>query len=356
MSSNISNKSQQVIIESILYKQFIKYNDLDRILDPNIIFKNKATSDLNIYIDMYQMIVPIYRFQNIENPLSIASCILNMAIHYKHYMRYKFHINCHVFIMYSPTMSSNNTRFISGYNKSYTSRIMNNPTIHQIVTKNIKIMELITKYMRNIYFKTGTVEVSVMINEQIERFNRNRYDPINIIITNSQYAFQLPSIHSNTILLFRKNDKDGNDLSYLVTHENCIVKYIEEIKKINIGELNLQPQLMSAFMILSGIPKRNVKSLFSYKEAIKILSGISSFKNLVTNLSIRLKELEINKVTDDVLNGMYSCIDLNYQTLLYKYLPESQVRSYLQQLEDNDTLVRINEECFASNPIALSKL
>lgn len=356
MSPNTSNRSQQILIESILYKQFIKYTDLDRILNQDVLFRHRTIPDLNIYIDMYQMIISIYRFQNIENPLSIASCILNMAIHYKHYIKYRFHVNSHVFIMYSPTMSTNNTRFIAGYNKSYTNRIMNNPTIHDIVTKNIKIMELITKYMRNIYFKAGTVEVSVMINEQIERFQRNRYEPVNLIITSSQYAFQLPSIHKNTVLLFKKSDKDGNDLSYMVTYENCIQKYIEEIKKVTIEDLNMPPEFMSAFMILSGIPKRNVKSLFSYKEALKIISGLTSHRNLVSNLSNRLKELEINKVSDEVLTGMYSCVDLSYQTILYKYLPESQVRSYLQQLEDNETLNRINEECFASNPIALSKL
>lgn len=348
--------NEKVPIEYILYGQYIKYNVLDKLVE--LEFNDTNTKVINIFIDVYQILLPIYKFFKVENPLSITSCLINMAIHYRHYF-YKYGVYTNIFLLYSPTMSSNNTKFCPEYNNKYTNRILNNKYIYDMVNHNLSLMGTIIPYLPDIYFKIGTVETPVMAYDMINKFAVKGFNPPSIFITTSQYAFQLPSIDKNVILFFKKRATGGEDISYTVNYTNALDKFIAETRKQHVTQVPLDQSWLSGFMTLSGIPKRDIKTLFNYRETLKILNHIRSSYNLIkpdvifeaiSNL-YNAKAIQLESIIN-----RYQCIDLNYQLSLYQSLPESQELLYLKQYHDPNELNAINEKYFKANPIMLDLL
>lgn len=341
----------RVPIEYILYGQFIKYNKLEEIVNKE--FDNSPVRFVNIFIDAYQMLLPIYKFYKVENDLSVTSCLINMAIHYRSFFK-RYGVDSNVFILYSPTMSSNNRRFCGEYNSSNIKKMMNNNAVYQIVNNNLSLMGTIIPYIPYIYFKIGTVETTVMAYDIISHLPQEI--PC-IFVTSSQYAFQLPSICKNTLLFFRKKNKD-EDLSYSVNCGNTLSYFISETRNHMIDIGSIDQSWVNGFMTLSGIPKRDIKSLCTYKQSLKILNEISSSYKVIEPeilYDVIFKTTTRNIDYSTIVNR-FNCIDLIYQYKMYQTLPESKDVSYLKKYVDMNALNDINEKYFKYNPISLDRL
>lgn len=349
--SNDYSSVDRVPIEYILYGQFIKYNKLEEIVNKE--FDGSNARFVNIFIDAYQMLLPVYKFYKVDSELSVTSCLINMAIHYRSFFK-RYGVESNVFILYSPTMSTNNRRFCGEYNSTYIKRMMNNNAVYQIVNNNLSLMGTIIPYIPYIYFKIGTVETTVMAYDIISKF---RDDIPSIFITSSQYAFQLPALCPNTVLFFRKKNRD-EDLSYSVNSRDCLLKYIIETRNQDIDKVNIDQRWVNGFMTLSGIPKRDIKSLCTYKESLKILGIISSGYNVIEPeilYDVVFKSTTRNIDYSTILNR-FNCIDLSYQYKMYLELPESKETSYLNKYVDMNALNEINDKYFRYNPIGLDRL
>ena len=347
-----------VHIDYILYGQFIKYDRLAEIVSSELI---GYTQDkiVNVYIDLYQTLLPIYRFYQFENNLSITSCLINMAIHFRNFFR-KYGVYSNIFLVYSPTMSVNNTRFCAEYNNRNTNTIMNNKQVYNVVNDNIQLLGTIIPYLPDIYFKIGTVETTVIVSDMISKFAAKGFNPPSIFVTNSQYAFQLPALNDRTHLFFKKKDKEGRDLSYGVNKNNALDMFIAETRKQHVTNVGLNQDWISGFMTLAGLPKRDIKTLMNYKSALKVLHTIREAYNVITPEVIyetvsRLYEGKINISLNEIANR-FCCLDLRYQVDRYNLLPESQETTYLRQLQDPDAINQINNEYFKKCPIMTDKL
>lgn len=353
MSSNFSYKDA-VPIENVLYGQFIKYNRLNDMY--NFEFECKPPL-VNIYIDLYQMLLPIYNFYRVDNPMGLSSAVINMAIHYRNFF-YKYNTYSNIFLIYSPTMSVNNTRFCPEYNNKYTNRIINNKEVYDIVNNSINIIGTIVPYLKNIYFKVGTVETSVIVYDLVNKFEANKYVVPSFFVTSSQYAFQLPAANPRIYLFYKKKSKSKEDISYTVNNSNALDCFIAETRNQHIPKTNLNQSWLSGFMTLSGLPKREIKSIYSYKEAIKILDTIKDSYNVIRpDIMIEVANKLYKKSVDpSIIENRFNCIDLMYQLSLYRILPESKEKAFLTDLNDMDELLRINDIYFKNNPINLDKL
>lgn len=353
MSSNYSYKDA-VPIENVLYGQFIKYYQLDKMY--NFEFEYKPPL-VNVYIDLYQMILPLYNFYRVENPLGLASSIINMAIHYRNFF-YKYNTYSNIFMIYSPTMSVNNTRYCPEYNNKHTNRIMNNKEVYDIVNNTLNIIGTIIPYLKNVYLKIGTVETSVIAYDLITKFESKGFIVPSFFVTSSQYAFQLPAANPRIYLFYKKKNKNGEDVSYTVNNMNALDCFIAETRNQHIPKTNLNQSWISGFMTLSGLPKREIKAIYSYKEAIRILDTIKDSYNVIRpdimiDVGTRLYKKSINPIE---IENRFNCIDLLQQLALYRTLPESKEKAFLTQLNDRDELLRINDIYFRDNPINLDKL
>lgn len=361
MNYNNIDVIDMIPLQSIIYKQFIKHNRLDNLI--NIEFNNVRTNVINIFIDCYQIFNPLYRFYRVNNPLSITSCMMNMAIHYRWFFK-KYGVHTHIFLLYSPTMSTNNTRFCPEYNNKYRNRMLNNKVIYENVNQNLSLMNTLVSYMPDIYLKIGTVETSVMAADIINKFESKGYCPPNIFISSSQYAFQLPSFN-NRIVLFcpkrtnQQTSDNNDDISYSVNYTNNLNRFISETRNQDMRDIQLDQSWISGFMILSGIPKRDVKSLLNYRETLKVLKKIKDSFDIITPevLHSTITELYPDKNIGytDIINR-YNCIDIKYQLQLYRTLPESSENGYLTQFPNQKELFKINEKYFKDEPIMLDRL
>lgn len=354
---------EAVPIEHILYAQFIKYDKLNRLFTEY--YKDKPVPKwINIYIDVYQTLLPIFSFYKVTNPYNITACIANLAIHYKSFFR-KAGIDSFVFLLYSPTTgAATQQRFCPEYNGKYTMRMINNKEVYDMVNQNIPLIQMLCQYMNNIFFKMGTVETSVMAYDMITKFKNRQITAPSLFITSSQYAFQLPSKVKDLIMLYKKKPLPGtsDDTSYLVTQENALDSYIAEIKKQHIEKFEVNQSWLSGFMTLSGIPKRNLKSLFNYKQSLKILKSIDEQFDQATpdslfNVACKLypnKGLDSHSY-DEIVNR-FRCIDLDYQLYMYRTMPEAIDTVFLEQVNDPEALKNINDQYFSQNPILLEKL
>ena len=116
---------------------------------------------------------------------------------------------------------------------------------------------------------------------------------------------------------------------------------------------------MTGYMMLTGIPKRDIPSIFNYKVSLKILLDIEQSYNVINPKSIYnhiINNYPKTNITLEELEERYKCIDLNYQLELYILLPESKEESYLNQVKNFDELVHINDQYFKDNPMLLDKL
>lgn len=344
-------------IDLILYGQFIKYDKLRYIMEKELSdCKDKV---INVYIDVYQMLLPIYRFYQVFNPLCITSCVINMAIHYRNFFR-KYGIYTNIFLVYSPTMSANNTRFYTNYNHKNSTNIRNNKTVSDMVSTNLGLLETIVPYLPDIFFKIGTVETSVIIYDIISKFANKGFSPLSVVVSNSQYAFQIPAINDKCYLFYKKRDRDGVDMSYSVNHVNALELFIAETRKVHIPGLKLDPSWLSGFMTLSGLPKRDVRALMNYKTALEVLNTIKNAYNMMApdvlyeTINIAREGKDLISITE--LANTFNCIDLSYQVAMYNMMPESQETSFLRQLENPEELIHINERYFKDNPMLLDKL
>lgn len=349
-------------LQSILYKQFIKHVRLKQIVETE--FRNCNTNVINIFIDCYQIFNPLYRFYRIDDLLSVTSCMMNMAIHYRWFFK-QYGVHTHIFLLYSPTMSTNNTRFCPEYNNKYRNRMLNNRTIYECVNQNLSLMNTLVSYMPDIYLKIGTVETSVMAADIIDKFESKGYSPPNIFISSSQFAYQLPSFNKNIVLFCPKRtattnkDSGSEDISFSVNFTNNLNRYISETRNQDLKDIPLDQSWISGFMILSGIPKRDVKSLLNYRETLKVLKRIKDSFDIITPevLHNTITELYPDKNIGytDIINR-YNCIDIKYQLQLYRTLPESNETGYLTQFPDQTELFKINDKYFKNEPIMLDRL
>lgn len=350
----MNNEQDRVEIKYVLYGQFIPYSTLKTIVDPVL-----SGNVVNVFIDCYQMMLPIYRFYRIIDPLNITSCIVNMAIHYRNFFK-KRNIHSHIFLLYSPTMSPNNSRFCPEYNNKYITRVLNNRDIADIVNNSLGYISTLVSHMPDVYMKIGTVETSVMALDIIDKFDEKGYSPLNFFVTNSQYAFQLPALNEKVILLFKKRNKQGEDVSYNVTKNDALDKFVAETRNQHVKPVDLDQSWVSGFMTISGIPKRDISSIINYRESMKVLKHIKNNFDVVEpvvlyNAIDQLFEGK-KKITITDIANRFNCIDIKYQLQLYRTLAESSETMYLKQYINLEELYDINDKYFQDNPMNLDKL
>ena len=349
--------------EANVYSRFIKYEKLDTLLFPII----AGHKEINIYIDLTQMLAILYRFEDIANPLGVLASTLNMPLHYRSYCNRK-KIKSNIFLIYSSNNSVNNYRFIASYDYKHKMQKESNSNVHSVVENNINLLSTVVQYMPGIYLRLGTVEPTVMIADLVDKFTRQGMNVPHVVITSTDYAFQLPSIMGNVLLLYKASemmDKKLVDASFSVAHSNALYAYIQKTKNKQLEGLYRDTPLnqtwVSPFMVLAGLACRNIKALCSYKEAISVLKYIEDNYSVISPDSLYNALVDTAKkpviFQREELHSRFCAIDLDYQLKLYREMPESLEFSFLTDLNNPQALNDIMNQYFhRSNQVDIWKL
>lgn len=337
-------------IEYVLYGQFIKYDALLNMV--KLEFAQSNADEINVFIDLNQMLLPAFRYLHIKDYNIISSVIINYCSHIRGYFRSRHRVQSNIILVYSPNISSTNTRFCAEYNSSYRLRMQSNDKIMDAVDYNLEILKVLCPYLPDIYLKIGTVEPSVIIHNLATTIFDNG-NP-NIVISASQYAYQLPSFTPNTVV-FRKKITDKEDTSYSYNFVNAINAFIYETRNI-IVDATLNTKAISLLMVLSGLPKRNIKSMIDIKKSIQLITSIPD--SCLGDIEAMYKALIIlhPKLDYDEFNNRFKAIDLLYQHKLYEQRPEAKEMSFMQRFNDPETVRNINNTYFQNAPLDLDRL
>lgn len=341
-------------LDKMLYMHFIPFKELREILSP--ITSLKAPR-MNVFIDLYSMLTPLYRAYNYENPISLTACLANAAIHYRNFFK-QYGTYANIFLVYSPTMSANNLRYCPYYNKNHIMERANNYEARKLVDNNLELFGTIVPYLPDIFLRIGTVEVSVIITAMILEFEKKGYRLPTLVVSSSPVAFQIPTIATNAIVLYRNKIHD----IFLITSENALGSLIRCSKKVDTDVSDIDPAWVPGYLTYTGVPRRSMNSLLDYKSSLKLLRQIRDNNEILTGASLtnayfnsNTKRSKSSEIALEI-NNRFSCLDFHNQLIMYRLMPEFHETSYLVQINDMEELFRLNDKYFRSNIMQLDKL
>jgi hypothetical protein len=351
--------------EAALYGRYIKYTRFSEIIDYEL--GDQTFNDINIFIDMTQMLTCIYRFDSISDPLGLLATMINLPLHYRNFFN-RINVRSNIFVIYSTNDSVNNYRFLASYDHKHKMLRENNAAVADTIDHNIELMSTICPYLPGIYMKRGTVEPTVIAYDLIDKFTRKGITAPNLFITATDYAFQLPAILSNVVMIYKSTEKNGDtimDSSFSVNSKNALYSYIVKSKNKDLTERYREKPLtqswVSPFMVLAGLSCRTIKSLCSYPQTLAILQHINENYGVMTPDALYDAMMDLAKkpilLPRDEIHSRYCAIDLDYQLKLYREMPESVEFSFLSDLNDPQALYQIVSTYFnGANTIDLGKL
>lgn len=347
-------------IEYILLSNYIKYEELQRLTLEA--FYNSNAEVVNVYIDLANMLNSIYQSGvRIENYSVITSTVVNLCAHIRSYYRSRHRVETNIFIIYSTNDSNSNRKFYLDYNKSHNAKLASKPQIHDIVLSNLKLLNILTPYLPDIYFRYGTFEPGVIIYDTIidQTSKGNNYP--NIILSKDLYMYQLPAMLNNTVLFRKKSD----GRSYSVRLTNNIYRYFYDSRNKECANLDarIHGSLLSLLITMTNLPSRNIYALLDTNTALKLINKsvleTGSIPNLYTmdmeyvyTVLNDIRTLNIDMVT---FCNRFKAIDVRYQHMIFQASPESKV-NYILNLNDPNSVREINNKYFKTNPLDLNRL
>lgn len=350
----------KVLIEQIINSYLIRYEKMvPMIMDSLKEYKN--ADDVNIYIDMYSIVKSLYSSDyEMKEYSTLASCIINTCAHYREFFR-NAKVNTRFYIVYSKNCPYINNQFYQKYNFKAQSNFNADKSIDDMIQFNVDLLELLCKYLHDIFFIKGTFETGVIMYDLILRNEKERKRIPHIILTKDIYNYQLVSTNDN-IIIFRPKKTEKGDESYYINRYNLMNRYLvdRDTKQQN---STLMPQIMSLIMTLSSVKERGIKMLCNITTAMsiiqkaidnyKILNGYNSDLNTIWN-GIENERL---KISENEFSNRFKAIDIPYQHQIYYTTPECKnVEQNLVNLSDPKTMKAINAQYFIHNQLDFDRL
>lgn len=354
------NTIEKISIDQILGSNYIRY---DRLVDMvNTAFVGSSADTVNMYIDLYSMLKPLYNNQNynIEDYSKVTSNIINICAHYREFFRTRYRVESRFFLVYSKNTPYINKQFYPEYNSGNESSFNTNKLVDDMISNNISLLETICPYLPDIFFIKGDFETSVIIYDLICRVETLDKVSPHIVLTKDKYAYQLIPTRDN-VLIFRPKKNKGLDMSYFINKGNLISTYMNDRKvKFDESYMSIMPEMLTLMMGLSSVKERNIKTLLNIKSTMKIINdAIKEYKllngyNTIETLWNSIDNSKI-KLSQQSFEYRMKAIDIIFQHSIYINTPECK-NVKCTNLYDPETVKEINNKYFISNPLDLDRL
>lgn len=354
-------------IEKILNTKKVRYDYMNELFRKyRKIFTPNST--INIFIDVPSTVKQLYNPENIKglsgtinkkDKYVIASTLLNMIGHYRHYFATRYQCYTNIVFMYNSKIDSKIKDEIDpNYKKTYYEKrfLLENPIfadLNLILKDNYKVMKSIIDFLPHCYFADSTYRdyrsIFPFMIEQ-EEFADN----LNIIITTDKLMYQ-NMLLGDTIILQPKGDRtDVLNSNYIISEVAGNSKTIKE----NPDYLTLNPE--NILLIESMINHKDLDTTgirnFSYLKAITFLN-----KHNIDINEIIISPKSINDIFDGLLiDEEIKTVQNNFKIYNNIYLSKSYEKDleimFLgcnKFIEDYDELRKTNEVLFSKHPLNL---
>lgn len=363
MIKTMARNAEQVLV----YNNFMTMDVLRQLTMQA--YAGSDANTLNIYIDMYKMMMDLYE-PNLEIKESsiITSTIVNLCAHLRSYYRTRHRVETTIFLVYSDMSSPYNKTFYPGYNASNDAKVKSNPRITEIIEFNMELLETLCPYLPDIHFIRGVYEPSVIILDLIYGEELVGNTAPNLVFSRDNTAIQLPANHSNTTIFF--NSKRTGTMEY-ANKDNALSIYVARSGRKRLLEMPafvdkinaIDSSLLGVLIALTNLPSRVVKSEYDINKAINILysavtkntipnSRMSNPVNMYNGLFVGQE----SKMSVDSFIFRYKAVDIISAHMEYMFSPYAKDRPYKSNLVDVEALQAINNTYFYNNPLDLNRL
>lgn len=344
----------------MLYRYYIKYTKMQELV--NVSFANaNNTKDIDIYVDVYDMLRPIYDFPiYTDKRYVIVSAVINLVAHIRRYFARYHHMGTRIFLVYADDTTNNHKQFCPEFGDDSFKITMNYPANNQLITSQLELVRILAAYINDVYFVRKKTMFPMFTYDNIARFP----DKPALVFSRNQYAYQIPAICKNAVL-FRPKKHMGEDLSQSVFGDNVLYQYFsnKNIADRTLSYLqSISPEHLGLIMSLVGNARFNLRCIINTSTTIRIIyEAINCGKILNGHMSdphfIYTCIPELSKyMTADGFLCRYSACDLIYQHLLYSQMSESLDTSWMVNFYDPKTIQHINNTYFADNPLDIESL
>ena len=364
--NNYLNRS----LESIVLNNYVKYERLQELI--NFAYAGSSATEINIYIDLYPIIRSIYsdRYRvTYNNTMELVPLLINMCAHYKYFFSRKYNVHSTIYLVAGKNIPQVSELLVPNYNFVMKSR--NNGPIHKVmddmVRINFDIMKILAPYLPDIHFVESEFETSVAIGYIISK-QENPYVP-NIVISKDIYGIQLVtnSRFNNTSFIMPCKVTENNitrDISVIIRSTldqntwsdfwNFIIHHRNSSQLPNIF---IDPANISPILTLSGLPERSINSLMQFRTAYSMIQQIVGTNCSQCSIETLYNTFDLDgKHPKHIAENRFHVIDIIYQLdAIYSISSEALLLKF-ENKQDPETVRKICDKYFASNPINLDKL
>jgi len=339
-------------VEQIMYGNYIKYDKMAELTQQSFganPYCNQS-KNLNVYIDMNSLIKILYIYKDmvIEDYTVITSSIINLCSHIREFYR-KIGVMTKIFIVNSLNCPQSAKQFYASYNDGSINQY-NMKFIHSVIIPNLELLDMLCKYLPEIYFiNDDTADSSTIIYSLILKDNTIP----SMIYSKDAMVFQIAT-HFNNVVVFRpKKDKDG-DVSYWADHNLAVPGY-----KVSTGRqpnfTRFSSALLSLMMAISGVKSRSITTQRTITQAEKLIEDYID-RNVLLNgyNSFDTVNQFCQSINGYEFAANFKAIDVVFQEGLY--IDRSAIDTSVVDLYDPDAVKHINNNYFKNYPLDLNRL
>lgn len=351
-----------ITVEQLLvYRNFIRYPELKKLTLEA--FAGNTSEELNIYIDLYSMLLELYRRDiTFNSPNVITSTIINLCAHMRSYYAIHHNVSTKFFIIYGDTFGYNKL-FIPGYNATNDDKMFKNPFMVEKVHFNLNLLEILCPYLPGIYFISKSYEPMVIITDIMHKEIASGNIAPSLVLSRDPNCIQLTSYGA---VLFFNNKKNG--VIYHADKQYAINSYLLKLHNgTNCDNMfkvaGLSGDLLNILITLSSLRSRGIPALYPMNKAINIVNAAVERGSILNGLNTDAQFIyqglfvgEECKISIDSFCMRFKAIDLTTQYMAYQYDSISKDTSYKTDLIDVEAVQAINNEYFRDNPIDLNRL
>lgn len=328
------------------------------------------SNDVNVYIDCYSILQTLYykgTSLEVADSYSIASGLINLAIHIRAYFYSRHNVASKIYIVYGGARPRSAIGLHPFYNGRNIKRENCNQYLQKLVADNMEVIKILCPYLYDIfaivdYENEFSVITSNLINKQTDKTP-------NIIYSRDQLAYQLVAFKPYTFLYRPKKKISGEDVSWVVTKSTLYNAYrYAELKLTKEIEVNLDVKAFSIYQAISGVKSRNIPSIKDANTTAILLQkciadglfnmgyNVNAVNNSTT-LSPFAIMFDHFMVDIPGLINRFMAIDLDYQTMIYSMSPNAIAATEgIINLYNPQEVRNINDRYFQMYPIDLNRV
>lgn len=365
MNESIRNPN----IADILFGSYIRYDRMYEMTKYAFYGKTDA-NNVNIFIDCYSLLKSLYTRGShlmIKDSYAIASCLINLAIHLRAYFESRHNTMSKVYLIYGGARPKEAFVNYSFYNEKNILLEDSNYPLKSLINDNLNIMKILCPYLYDIFCIIDmNNEFSVIASSLIDQSQDG--NP-NIIYSKDPLSYQLVAFKPRTFLYRpkkRMNQMQIIDDSWVVTKSSLYNAYrYGELEVKKQFETSLDVKMFSILQAISGVKSRNLKSIKTVNNTIKILEDAIArniFPNgyLANAIFYTNPNPFISLFSEDVgsiITNRFAAIDLPFQTMLYQNSVDSKEASAgVINLYNPQEIRNINDKYFTEYPLDLNRV